>query len=172
MEVKKTWNMVTEFIKKNKYISLILIVGLILMLIPQKGKESGEVSKEIITTQQTQAPQASVEQKLAEILATIDGAGKVKVMLTVSKGEETLYQTDTDLSAATDTSQHTTDTVIITDADKNQSGLVRQRVEPIYLGAIIVCQGADNPIIKLAITEAVAKITGLKSNHISVLKMK
>jgi hypothetical protein len=40
------------------------------------------------------------------------------------------------------------------------------------MGAIVVCQGADSPSVKLAITQAVAKITGLGTDEICVLKMK
>ena len=64
------------------------------------------------------------------------------------------------------------DTVIITDSERNQNGLIHQINPPSYMGAIIVCQGADDPAVKLSITEAVSKITGLKTNRISVLRMK
>lgn len=35
----------------------------------------------------------------------------------------------------------------------------------------MVCQGADNAAVRLAIVEAVSKVTGLGANRISVLKM-
>ena len=65
-----------------------------------------------------------------------------------------------------------TETVIVTDGQRTESGLVSQVNPPSYLGAIVVCQGADSPAIKYAITQAVAKITGLGTDAICVLKMK
>jgi len=40
------------------------------------------------------------------------------------------------------------------------------------MGAVIVCQGADDPQVRLSIVDAVSKVTGLGSDKISVLKMK
>ena len=62
-------------------------------------------------------------------------------------------------------------TVTVTDAQRNESGLVRQIVSPKYRGAIIVCGGADDPVVCLAIKDAVSNATGLGTDRISVLKM-
>ena len=39
-------------------------------------------------------------------------------------------------------------------------------------GAVVVCQGADQPSVRLDVTNAVAAYTGLGSDKISVIKMK
>ena len=39
-------------------------------------------------------------------------------------------------------------------------------------GAVVVCQGADLPSVRLDVTNAVAAYTGLGSDKISVIKMK
>ena len=62
--------------------------------------------------------------------------------------------------------------MILSSSDREEEGLVRQVNPPVYLGALIVCQGGDNPTVKLSIVEAVMDITGLSSNQITVLKMK
>ena len=92
-------------------------------------------------------------------------------MLTVQEGEEVLYQADENFSGNGDSADKRTDTVILSDTDRAESGLVRQVNPPVYRGAIIVCQGADDPAVRLAITEAVSKITGIGANCISVLRM-
>ena len=58
-----------------------------------------------------------------------------------------------------------------TDSDRNETGLVHQINPPVYLGAVVLAQGADNPVVKLSIVEAVSKVTGLGADKISVLKM-
>ena len=93
-------------------------------------------------------------------------------MLTVSAGETTLYQNDQDTNTGDTTSSVRQETVIITDSDRNQHALISQVLPPKYQGAVIVCQGADLPTVKLAIVEAVSKATGLGADQISVLKMK
>ena len=66
----------------------------------------------------------------------------------------------------------TEDTVIITGSDRSQQGLICQQIPPQYLGAVIVCQGADKAAVRLALVEAVSDATGLSTDAITVLKMK
>jgi len=49
---------------------------------------------------------------------------------------------------------------------------VQQVNPPTYLGAVIVCQGADSASVRLAIVSAVGSVTGLSTDKITVLKMK
>lgn len=168
MEIKSTLEKVFALVKKYKYVILILLIGLVLLMLPDgetKHTKTTETTKQDI-------PETSFEEKLKSILMQIHGAGRVEVMLTVAEGEEIIYQTDDDFSNSADTNNNQIDTVIITDSNRNQAGLIRKTNPPVYQGAIIVCQGADNPTVKLAITEAVSKITGIGANCISVLKMK
>lgn len=161
-------NKITEVINKNKYVILILGIGLLLLLFP--SHEGMSEQKEVITENTVNI--LSVEDQLSQILSNVQGAGKVQVMLSISSGEETLYQTDDNHTNNTDSASTKTDTVTITDSDRNEKGLIRQINPPVYSGAIIVCQGADNPSVRYAVVEAVSKVTGLGTDKISVLKMK
>ena len=154
-------------VKKYRYAILILIVGLALMLIPEKGEE--QPSQTPMRSEIQDEPDVSDE--LAQILSHIQGAGKVEVMLTVAYGEKTVYQTDEDISGGENGATRI-ETVIITNSDRSQNGLVQQINPPVYLGAIVVCQGAERSAVRLAIVEAVSKVTGLGADRISVLKMK
>lgn len=155
----------TEKLKKYRFAILIFIIGIVLMLLPD-GRKKSEAPKPVAEAGTVQ--RVSINEELAHILSGIQGVGDAKVMLTVRNGEETLYQIDSEL---TDTSQTYT-TVVITDSGKIETGLIRQVNPPTYLGAIVICQGGDDPAVKLAVTEAVADITGLGTDCISVLKMK
>lgn len=152
-----TLKRITEKILKHKYAVLVLVLGLVLMLLPTSKKETETPAQEESTVAQEQ----DISLQLTEILGQIEGVGQVRVMLTVAAGESTVYRYDED-----------GDTVIITDADRAESGLVEQVIPASYLGAIIVCQGADSAAVRLNVIEAVSKVTGLSTDRISVLKMK
>ena len=113
-----------------------------------------------------------MEDRLNDILGQIRGAGRVKVMLTVASGEETIYQFDQNHSTDESGSSIQKDTVTVTDKDRGQSGLITQINPPKYLGALIVCQGADDATVRLAISEAVSSLTGLGMDKITIVKMK
>ena len=152
--------------EKYKYAIGILLIGVVLMLLP------GQVSAEDPEPTQPEKTQDHMDQMLEEILSHIQGAGSVKVLLTQQTGEEILYQTDTEEDLNGDSSSMQSQTVIVSDSQRNDTGLVRRRDPPRYLGAVIVCQGGDCPQVRLAIVEAVSCVTGLSANQISVLKMK
>lgn len=153
-------------LEKYKYALAVVLIGVLLLLLPsQKTEEETEQTQSVAGTE-------SLEQMLENTLSQIDGAGDVQVLLTRQTGEETLYQTDTDQSTDSESSSQQSQTVIISDQNRNETGLVRRTDPPRYLGALIVCQGADSARVRLAIVEAVSCVTGLSSNQISVLKMK
>ena len=146
---------------KYKYPILVVLVGLGLMLLPGKTEPEPQEPAETV-----QSP--DLEARLAAILAQIDGAGQVRVLLTEETGRENVYQTD----IQTDTDRRSEDTVLVEDASRTENGLIRRTLEPTYRGAVILCQGADQPSVRLAIVEAVRCVTGLGADRISVLNMK
>lgn len=167
MDIKNIVPRTKEILGKFKYVLIILIAGILLLLIPENKK-----TETISSTIPEHTEYVLDESALSKLLSSVDGAGQVQVMLSVSSGEETVYQTDCSNSGTTENLNNKTETVIISDAQRNENGLVSRVNSPVYLGAIIVCQGGDVPSVRLAITQAVSKITGLSTDHICVLKMK
>ena len=148
------------FVKKYQYVLLVVLVGVVLMLIPQRPRESQTV------TQTEEVVEADLQMQLAAILGQISGVGKVEVLLTEAAGADTVYQVDTRQN------QSNADTVIITDRNREETGLVKQIFPPVYRGAVVVCQGADSAGVRLNVVDAVKSVTGLSSDCITVLKMK
>ena len=155
-----------KLLAKYKHVLLILLVGIGLMLLPSGGKSTSQnaatAEPEPIAKTQT------LQEQLSDLLSRMEGAGRVEVLLTLATGEETLYQTDGDRTSETERF----DTVLVSDSGHNETGLIRQVNPPTYLGAVVLCQGADISALRLAITQAVANATGLGYHKITVLKMK
>lgn len=139
---------------KYRYVLLVALAGLALMLIPGGSEEAEPMP--------AAAVEESLESRLEALLCRIDGAGEVKVLLTEDRGGEIFYQTEGEDGK----------TVLISGADRSESGLVRTTQPPSYRGAVVVCRGADSAAVRLAVVEAVANATGLGTDRITVLKMK
>jgi stage III sporulation protein AG len=168
MDLKEWKNKALTALGRHKYALVIVVLGLVLMLLPM-GSDSNQTQ----TIQQSQPQQQTedIQRALERVLSKIRGAGEVDVLLTVATGAQTVYQEDADISG--DEKENARyDTVIIRDSNGSEAGLVQQVIPPKYLGAVVVCKGADNAAVKLAIVEAVSKATGLGADQISVLKMK
>ena len=161
---KKLW-------ERYKYAVLVALVGVGLLLIPTGTRPDTE-----ITPQQTQTTSDSsdLQRQMEEILAAMSGVGQVKVLLTVdSDGERQLAQSTElcysgDVSAPNDYSRRS-ETVLV-DGDGGEETIVVKTVYPTYRGALVVCTGGDRAEVRLAVTEAVAALTGLSSDHITVAK--
>ncbi len=146
---------IVSFVSTYRWAIVILAAG-ILLLIP--------TNKESVVTEKEQPDDPALSQSLTKILEQMDGVGKAKVLLTEKVSTQIIYQTDN--------LGERVETVIISDAERNQQGLIQYTNSPIYLGAVVVCQGGDDPNVQLKVIEAVSDLTGLSSDKISVLKMK
>ena len=148
-------------IKKYQYLILVVLIGIFLMLLPSNTK-----TPQMTTDLPAEITTYDLETELSDILSHILGVGRVEVLLTESSGSNTIYQMDTTQN------QSNLDTVVITNINREETGLVKQVLPPTYKGALIVCQGADNANVRLSVVEAVKSVTGLSSDCITVLKMK
>ena len=157
---------ISKLIQQYKFVAIILLLGMMLMLLPSKNTQEAPISETNAAT--IAAPSAELEQ----ILSQIQGVGRVRVLLTEAQGEQIIYVVDRDRSESGDSSSLREQAVVISGNDRTQQGLVSQVLPPTYLGAVIVCQGGDQPSVRLAVVEAVCDATGLSADKISVLKMK
>lgn len=166
MDVKASGGKLLALLKRYRYVVLVVGIGILMMLIPGKADPKEE------TPPVTPVEKPDLTQELTGILEQMEGVGRVKVMLSLEAGEKTLYEYDEDSATGENSTSMRKDVVIITDETRAQTGLVRQVCPPVYRGAVVICQGADRPSVRLCVVEAVAAVTGLSADRISVLKMK
>lgn len=150
-------------VRKYRYVLLAAMLGIFLMLLP--GKQEEAVLPE---PEETQPGSDDLQDSLSRLLSSLDGAGRVEVLLTQKEGTRTRYQTDEDIREG----DIRRSTVLVTQDSRAQTGLVSQVDPPVWQGAVILCQGADLAQVRLALVEAVKSATGLPSDRITVLKMK
>lgn len=157
--VRKLWN-------RYKFVGLVILLGAGLLLWPESGTQR--------TVQQKPEIQRDLEAEMEEILSAMSGVGQVKVLLTLdSDGERQLAQdTQLDYSGETaapeDYSRHS-ETVLVNGSSGDETVVVRQ-MYPTYRGALVVCQGGGGAEVQLKVTEAVAALTGLSADRITVAK--
>jgi len=152
---------ITGFLKKYKLILLIALVGVVLMLIPI-GSDSGEETGTVVKIESAFSLE-EYESELESILSSVQGVGKVKVMLTLKTGEETVYAIDESASY---------NKIVLKGSGQTSEPVVVKIISPVFEGAVIVCEGGANSLVAFRVTEAVEALTGLKSDKISVVPMK
>ena len=167
-------NKIVDALLKNKYALIVVLAGIFLLLLPTGGGSGG--------AQQSAAPEpqpssaqfslAEQERRIAEALSRIDGAGEVTVVLTLrSSVEQVVAQDRRDFSRGEGSGEQSESTVIITTGSQQQSPVALKYIYPEFLGALVVAQGADNAAVRLELLSAVATLTGLGTDRITVTRM-
>lgn len=156
-----------ERAKRYKYTMLILALGVGLICIPFPDGRQTDEETQLMPVQE----QLTLEEEMQHILSQIEGAGDVRVLLSPEVGITHTYQENIQVNTQTDGTETNTQTVLVS-SDSGEQPLEVKMTYPTYRGAVVVCQGADKAVVKLAIVRAVSSLTGLSSDHITVIKMK
>lgn len=172
----------------RKIIIAACLGGIALIFLSGFFKNSGQAAK---TTASSQAAvtadqyAAQIESSLSGIVAQIQGAGSVKVLVTLERNTEYVYATEekstnqnTQDKAGSETvkNQQNGSTekkyIIVKDADGSQKALPVTEVQPIIKGVVVVCDGGDNPAVQQNIINAVTTALDITSVRVCVLKAK
>lgn len=159
-----------ETLKKYRLAAAVILLGVVLMLLP--GGETAEQSPP--RDAETEAfDRAAVQSEMEDILRGIDGVGELTLMLTVDAGtRRELAQNVTEEQSGREDIKKKTETLVLGAGSGVQNVVVTESVYPRYVGALVVCEGADSASVRLAVTNAVSVLTALPSDRISVVRGK
>ena len=145
---------------------LVVAVGALLMALPTgSGRSAGEGAAEVSAGTAEDFDLEGFEQRLAEALSRVDGAGETRVVLTLDGGTRSVLARD----SQTDGDGSGSSTVVtVGRGSGNQSVVPVQTLTPSFRGALVVCPGGDDPEVRLQITEALSALTGLGADKISI----
>ena len=93
--VGKVW----AFLKKNVFVTAVLLVGLVLILLPTGGGPSEKGAEPRGEPPGAEFSLAEMERHIASALSQIQGAGRVTVVLTLRCGAEQVLAKDTEESS-------------------------------------------------------------------------
>lgn len=174
-ETKETFKKLADTLRRNRYVALVLLAGLALMLIPT-GRDGGEEKPATAPAEDTKDGVSELEGRLEEMLSLIDGAGEVRVMLTLASDGERVLARDTEKTAESRNGEErlsSSDSAILVQRGSGQSGEVEVKyLYPEYRGAVIAAQGAGSAQVRTAILNAVKAATGLGGEAIEIVKMR
>lgn len=152
--------------KQYRLVLLVLLVGLVLLLLPSGSDQKREAVQAAEPQETFRLEEA--EQKLAQALSKIDGAGEVTVLLTVRTGTQQVLAQDVDSGDGS----RKTQTVVLSRGGSQEDTVTVQEIYPQYQGALLVCSGGGNAKVRLELTQAMTALTGLGADKISISKGK
>lgn len=159
-----------EVLGKYQYVLLLLLVGALLLTLPTGGKKSDSAPG---ARTQTDGETGGIswtdlEERLEKVLSQVEGAGEVRVVLTLKEGPRQVLAQEGKVGE----NSHETTTVLASQSGGTREPVKVQELGPSYQGALIVAQGADDPGVRLALNQAVSALTGLGADKITICKGK
>lgn len=192
----KTWK--KKLTKENMAIMALLGILLMVIAIPvkktetQKDQTAAPENKSTASgTQETEEEDntggyaGELEERLESLLASMEGVGNVKVMVTLDSSREQVVEKDIPSTMGTTKETDSTGgsrdvinsrqeetTVYVTDSAGNKTPYVGKIREPSIEGVTVVAQGGGNAVIQKNITEVIQALFGIEAHKIKVVKMK
>lgn len=162
---------VLAWIGTYKYVLLAVLLGVLLLLLPEKEKNAEEAGNILRTDS---FDRTAVQEEMEKILSAIDGTGQLKLMLTVRGGGEYVLAQDRSLTQKQSEGQReeytSKEETVVLGSGSNADVVVTGSSFPDYVGALVVCEGGGSATVRLQVTQAVSALTGLSSDRISVIQ--
>ena len=172
---------------------IFFLVGVLLLVIalPSGTKEKEKDSRhseidgeEAVGTQAEEQDSARyLERRLEETLSQLDGAGNVRVMVTLQSSAQKIVEKDTqgerdaiteeDSQGGRRTSENTSHqetTVYEGMGEKSQEPYVSKELTPRVEGVVVLAVGGENALVKRNITEAIQALFGIDTHKIRIMK--
>ncbi len=173
-------------IPKNRQnlILLLGISGIALIFFPgffksERCEECSAAKSEVSMEER----QKNLEQNIESVVSSIEGVGKAKVLITFESACETVYATEEkknkeaseDKSGSDITRKKQSDDcekklITVRDPHGGEKALAVTKLEPKVKGAVVICPGGDDPIVKVRVTEALTTALGINSARVCVTR--
>lgn len=198
---KKTGDFFAKFsiknirnLKKDQLLILLLLGILLVVIAIPAGREDEAAGSGVLesgsgeeTVEGTAGSQAEyvkyMEEKLADTLSQIEGAGEVTVMITLESSAERIVEKDETYEGETvtesdsqggsrDTDQSSREETTVYAQGDGQDGTpyISKELSPKIGGVVVIAPGGDKAQVKQNITEAVEALFGVESHKIRIMK--
>lgn len=166
---------------KNKKIWLFGgILGIALLVVPELfSQDTSQKSSTVFSSEQFIE---SIESQLADVIGSIQGAGRCKVMVTLENGVEYVYATEQKINSdrqeniganenrVTQSDDKETAAILVDAGDKRE-GLLVTELQPTVRGVVVVCDGGDREEIREQIISTVMVALNISSKRVYVTKL-
>lgn len=153
--------------KKNKLVLVLILAGVALLALPTRETGQSKIEATQSAAEEETFSLDQLEERLAQAISRIQGAGQASVVLSLDQGVERVLATDTVEEQGED-SRTQEQTTVVYSGKEGEDVAVLTQYYPSFRGALVVCPGGEDPQVRLAVTQAVSALTGLGSDRITV----
>lgn len=162
---------VKDLISGEKGRKILLVGGIFLLALLLISTLFGEKKESTVSVKTENAAEIEekLERRLCELISKIEGVGEVSVMVTLDTTTTAVYEKDRKLEEssgnAVGSSSKETEVVL---AGSAKQPLLSGSVMPTVRGAAVVCEGAENPLVREKVANTVAKALNIGISRVYV----
>ena len=182
----------SRFLPGDRVLAIIVILGLIGILLifistyikpSSYGSRAETEESEELTANELEKYRSALSEELGNMLASMNGVGRTKVMITIGGTARNVYATDTDVNGR-ETSRKSGDDengdrqsnekktcIVIRQRDGSEKALSVGQLMPEIKGVLVVCDGGDDEDVRKRVTDAVKAALDIGDRHICVTKL-
>jgi len=171
--------------KKVSALVIMGIAGIVMIFISnciQTSDNSQKAEESVVPENFISAKEykQQLETELSDIISSIEGAGNVKIMITMESGTEDIYAVEKNVTerrqSKNDDALNDSETeykegqvyVVIKNKSGSEQAVLLKQVMPKIRGVLVVCDGGGDPVTKEKITQAVSGVLNISSGKVYV----
>ncbi len=168
-----------NLIQSKKVQRIIVFVGLAVILLIFLSTLSfdggGKEQSDVTSLEDTSAIEKELEQRLEQLLEQIDGVASVKVMVTLDCTSQRVYARDSKSgdssqtgSGGSNSSSSSETSLVLAGSGNSKEPIEQGTILPRVRGVAVVCEGAEDPLVKEKVVNAVISALNVGASRVYV----
>ena len=170
--------------KKIKWVVLIGFIGILLILFSEFFPQKTKIPQDAVSvSSDNETFCKQTEEKLYQLVSSIQGVGEAQVWVTLESGVEYVYLQEevrnTDTTKDYDEEgvktlrekDNSEQKYILVNKNGEEQPLIQKQLEPTVQGVVIVCEGAGSAQVNEQVVNAVTCALGISSNRFYVAQL-
>ncbi len=170
-KLRSLWDRLKKIKHIEIYIAAIVALIIVAVYLTSCLSSPQEKTKQEVSTEKTETFSSSqeygefLENKLCNVLASVKGAGNVKVALTLEGGFEYIYLTSDETKTSADGGEVVISTPVLIDGKP----VLEKEIYPKLKGIVVTATGANDVSVRLHLLEALQTVVEVDSQNITIL---
>ena len=170
--------------KKIKWVVLIGFIGILLILFSEFFPQKTKIPQDAVSvSSDNETFCKQTEEKLYQLVSSIQGVGEAQVWVTLESGVEYVYLQEevrnTDTTKDYDEEgvktlrekDNSEQKYILVNKNGEEQPLIQKQLEPTVQGVVIVCEGAGSAQVNEQVVNAVTCALGISSKRVYVAQL-
>ena len=156
--------------KKLKALICLGLAGVLIIVISEYIPSDDKKSETVNVDYTYEEYVSSLEDKTEKLISEIDGAGRCSVMITLKNSNESVFAKNSE-ETSSDSSYSKNSEYVLYDGQGGDSPILIKQYFPEVQGVAIVCDGADNTVVRENIINSVSSLFSVPVSRITVSKI-